>query len=52
MLADLLTLLRNADDRRALGERARALFLQNNGATEKTMQALQSLLAARARNTR
>jgi len=50
--ADLLTLLRNADDRRALGERARALFLQNNGATEKTLQALQSLLAARAKDAR
>jgi len=50
--ADLLTLLRNADDRKALGKRARELFLQNNGATEKTLQALQSLLAARAKDAR
>src|SRR5260221_14054374 len=50
--ADLLTLLRNADDRKALGIRARELFLQNNGATEKTLRALQSLLAAGPRDAR
>lgn len=49
---DLLTLLRNTDERRALGERARTLFLQNNGATEKTLQALQALLAERAEDAR
>lgn len=52
LATDLLTLLRNADDRAALGKRARELFLQNNGATEKTLQALQSLLAARAQDAR
>jgi 3-deoxy-D-manno-octulosonic-acid transferase len=47
---NLLALLQNAEERRSLGKRARELFLQNTGATEKTLQALQSLLAARGKD--
>jgi 3-deoxy-D-manno-octulosonic-acid transferase len=37
-------LLRNREERKRLGTRARELFLQNTGATQKTVMALQRLL--------
>jgi 3-deoxy-D-manno-octulosonic-acid transferase len=41
---ELLRLLADGEERRRLGERARQLFLDNTGATERTLQALQTLL--------
>jgi 3-deoxy-D-manno-octulosonic-acid transferase len=42
--SELLRLLADEEERRRLGERARQLFLENTGATARTLQALQSLL--------
>ena len=42
---ELLRLLQDREARALLGARARELFLQNTGATQKTVQALQELLA-------
>ncbi len=41
---ELLRLLADGQERRRLGERARQLFLDNTGATDRTLQALQTLL--------
>jgi 3-deoxy-D-manno-octulosonic-acid transferase len=41
---ELLRLLADGEERRKLGERARQLFLDNTGATDRTLQALQALL--------
>lgn len=43
--AAITNLLHNADERELLGRRARELFLENTGATGKTVAALQLLLA-------
>lgn len=43
--AALIELLSNSSQREALGRRARELFMQNTGATEKTIAALQPLVA-------
>lgn len=45
---ELRHLLSNREERRRLGQLAHELFLQNTGATERTLQALQSLLGAPA----
>jgi 3-deoxy-D-manno-octulosonic-acid transferase len=45
---ELLHLLSNGDERRRLGQLAHDLFLQNTGATQRTLQALQSLLRTQA----
>lgn len=41
---EMLGLLSDDEERRRLGERARQLFLDNTGATARTLQALQALL--------
>jgi 3-deoxy-D-manno-octulosonic-acid transferase len=41
---ELLRLLADSEERGRLGDRARQLFLENTGATERTLQALQTLL--------
>lgn len=43
----LVELLSNAQERKMLGQRARELFIQNTGAMEKTIAALQPLLAGK-----
>jgi 3-deoxy-D-manno-octulosonic-acid transferase len=43
---ELRHLLSDREERARLGQLARELFLQNTGATERTLQALQSLLSA------
>lgn len=45
---ELRHLLGDREERRRLGQLAHELFLQNTGATERTLQALQSLLSAQA----
>jgi 3-deoxy-D-manno-octulosonic-acid transferase len=45
---ELRHLLRDREERRRLGQLARELFLKNTGATERTLQALQSLLRVHA----
>jgi len=45
---ELRHLLADPAERRRLGQLARELFLQNTGATQRTLQALQSLLRAQA----
>ena len=45
LAADLVDLLRNATDAVAMGERAKRVFNQQAGATARTIQALQELLA-------
>lgn len=45
--AVLIELLTSAQQRETLGRRARELFIQNTGATEKTVAALQPLLAGK-----
>lgn len=42
---DLLALLQNQEERSGLGQRAKDLFAQHAGATQKTLQALEPLLA-------
>ncbi|HEY6306330.1 MAG TPA: 3-deoxy-D-manno-octulosonic acid transferase [Candidatus Angelobacter sp.] len=42
--AELLGLLADGQERQRLGQRARELFLENTGATARTLQALQNLL--------
>jgi 3-deoxy-D-manno-octulosonic-acid transferase len=42
---DLLALLQNKEERSGLGQRAKELFAQHAGATQKTLQALEPLLA-------
>jgi 3-deoxy-D-manno-octulosonic-acid transferase len=45
MLAEtLIAMLRDTDDARALGERGRAVFDAQAGATARTVQALMALL--------
>lgn len=46
--ATFAELLRNPEERRRLGRRARELFLDNTGATHKTLAALQPLLDGKA----
>lgn len=46
--SQLLDLLRNATERQQLGGRAKQLFEQYAGATEKTLQALRPLLTERS----
>jgi 3-deoxy-D-manno-octulosonic-acid transferase len=41
---DFLRLLADGEERQRLGDRARQLFLENTGATERALQALQNLL--------
>lgn len=50
--AAITNLLRNEDERKQLGRRARELFLENTGATQKTVAALQVLLAGSPVTTR
>jgi 3-deoxy-D-manno-octulosonic-acid transferase len=45
----LLRLLADGQERRRLGEKARQLFLDNTGATDRTLQALQTLLRKQPR---
>lgn len=40
----MLQLLEDSDERRRLGQRARELFMENTGATARTLEALQPLL--------
>jgi 3-deoxy-D-manno-octulosonic-acid transferase len=47
----LLELLRDQAQRELLGQRAKDLFAQNTGATEKTLEELQRLLTAREAGT-
>ena len=44
---DFLRLLADGGERQRLGQRARQLFLENTGATARTLQALQILLRER-----
>ncbi len=44
LVGEFLRLLADGEERRKLGQRARQLFLENTGATERTLQALQALL--------
>ncbi len=44
LTSQLLELLKNADERKQLGQRAKALFEQHAGATQRTLQALRPLL--------
>lgn len=46
--ATFAELLGNAEERRRLGQRARALFLENTGATQKTLAGVESLLDRKA----
>ncbi len=45
--AELVELLRNSDEARALGERGRAVFEAQAGATTRTVQVLTALLPER-----
>ena len=45
--ATVIELLSNPEEQKKLGSRARELFTQNTGATEKTLAALQPLLAGK-----
>lgn len=48
LASQLLELLKNAAERKQLGQRAKELFEQHAGATQKTLQALRPLLTQRA----
>jgi 3-deoxy-D-manno-octulosonic-acid transferase len=50
--ATIVELLRNPDERQRLGRRARELFLENTGATQKTLSALEPLLERKAAEVR
>ncbi len=47
LTGELLRLLADGEERRRLGDRARQLFLENTGATARTLQALETLLHPR-----
>ncbi len=45
---EFIYLLENSAERKRLGHRARELFLENTGATERTISALQKLMTEKA----
>lgn len=52
LTGQLLALLTNTEERKQLGRRARELFEQHSGATQKTLQALRPLLQKRVPENR